>query len=147
MCELQATKAIAEIHAERVSRSSQQQSEAEFKGADRPRSICNGRSTIDFVPRIDIGRPVDAFIANWSHRRSFRQILNSILGLKAGSAGYIGKKESYATMMRAYRAAILMIHPDKHAQSTFEIRYKAAEMFKVVTNLCARFRKKHQKSA
>merc|ERR1712086_480886 len=109
----------------------------------RARFPKDGRASILDDPRESrqhIKNRVDPFIANWSYRRSFRQILNSTLGLKASSAGYIGKKESYATMMRAYKAAILIIHPDKHVHSTFEIRYKASEMFKVVTNLCSRFR-------
>ena len=79
---------------------------------------------------------VDLWIHRWSYRRSFRQLLNSILGYKSTDQHYItrGKHgdQNSVLMMKLYKKAILLIHPDKHINSPFEIRYKSGEMFKVL---------------
>merc|ERR1711997_937967 len=89
---------------------------------------------------------VDSWIYRWSYRGSFRQILNSVLGYKSNDKQYISrsKQNDYLLMMKLYKKSILLIHPDKHVKSSFEIRYKSAEMFKIITNLCDKYQQKHQ---
>merc|ERR1712233_195307 len=54
---------------------------------------------------------VDVWIHRWSYRRSFRQILNSVLDYKASDRRYINRGRSgdqnYSLMMKGYKKAIL----------------------------------------
>jgi len=92
----------------------------------------------------------EVWLHRWSYRRSFRQVLNSVLDFKAGDRRYIARGKSgdqnYSLMMKSYKKAILLIHPDKHVNSSFEVKYKAAEMFKIMTSLCDKYRKKYAAS-
>lgn len=119
------------------------------------KSRCKNRPSILFDSLLQdtreskqqITNRADLFIHRWSYRRSFRQILNSVLDYKAGDRRYIargkGGDQNYALMMKCYKKAIFLIHPDKHVHSCFEVKYKAAEMFKIMTSLCDKYRKKH----
>jgi len=121
----------------------------------RPKSKLKNRPSILFDSLLgDTGESkqqiinrADLFIHRWSYRRSFRQVLNSVLDYKAGERRYIARGKSgdqnYSLMMKSYKKAILLIHPDKHVHSCFEVKYKAAEMFKIMTSLCDKYRKKN----
>eukprot|EP00485_Elphidium_margaritaceum_P000256 CAMPEP_0202695956 /NCGR_PEP_ID=MMETSP1385-20130828/9377_1 /ASSEMBLY_ACC=CAM_ASM_000861 /TAXON_ID=933848 /ORGANISM="Elphidium margaritaceum" /LENGTH=539 /DNA_ID=CAMNT_0049352045 /DNA_START=28 /DNA_END=1647 /DNA_ORIENTATION=+ len=87
---------------------------------------------------------VDEWIHRWSYRRSFRQILNSILGYTSEHLQYISRRDQdYTSVMKQYKKALLLIHPDKHLNRTFEIQYKSSEMFKVLKESCDRYKRKY----
>merc|ERR1712154_546938 len=90
---------------------------------------------------------IDSWIIRWSYRRSFRQILNCVLEYKSNDERYITRgnqsDHNYALMMKMYKKAILLIHPDKHYNSSFEVKYKAAEMFKILTARCDKYKERH----
>ena len=90
---------------------------------------------------------VDVWIHRWSYRRSFRQLLNSILGYKSSDKLYINRgkcgDENYSLMIKLYKKAIMLIHPDKHVNSCFEIRYKAGEMFKILNKSKQKYEKRN----
>lgn len=86
----------------------------------------------------EIMKRVDLWINRWSYRRSFRQLINSILGYKSNDESYI-KRGNHILIMKLYKKAILLIHPDKHCNEKFEIRYKSAEMFKVLNKYKQRY--------
>ena len=86
---------------------------------------------------------IDEWIFKWSHHKSLRQLLNYILEAKPFDEEYIDRSANYKAITKAYRKAIMRIHPDKHVNSDFETRYKAAEMFKIVVQLYEKYKKKY----
>eukprot|EP01083_Nonionella_stella_P197002 724541_1 len=59
---------------------------------------------------------VDLWIHRWGYRRSFRQLLNSVLGYKPNDNNYIcrGKQgdQNYLLMIKSYKKAMFLLHPD-----------------------------------
>jgi len=86
---------------------------------------------------------VDDWIERWSNKKSLRQLLNSILGYKSGyDKGYLYRGVNTTRIVKGYRKSMLKIHPDKHVNSSYETRYKASEMFKIVSSLFEKYKKK-----
>ena len=71
----------------------------------------------------------------------YSQKCSQLFGIAMGSSDDSSDLDSYtplsshsssAKVKRAYRRALLKIHPDKHDQDDFEAHLRATEVFKVV---------------
>ena len=103
----------------------------------------NGNNTSDSKQDQErIKNNVDQWVAKWSYHRSLRQLLNSILGLKPHDSNYLKRGCHHQEIVKSYRKALLRVHPDKHVNATFQTRYKACEMFKIISELYQKFQKK-----
>ena len=89
-------------------------------------------------------------VQRWARGKSLRDMLNSIHGHGrqrnpnarpgTGTFQYLGADASVRTVMRAYRKALIRIHPDKVAFTDIEAHIRATETFKIVNSAYKRFK-------
>lgn len=82
-----------------------------------------------------------AEVEAWAKARSIRTMLNEINGHSPDHKLYLSLTSPVATVNKAYKRAMLKIHPDKH-MNDWEEQIRATEMFKEVTNKLQLFRKR-----
>jgi len=67
----------------------------------------------------------------WARGKSLKRMLNEVNGVRPGDSVFLNRVASFSAISKAYKRAILKIHPDKH-MGDHEKFVRATEMFKEV---------------
>lgn len=70
-------------------------------------------------------------VATWAKKKNILQMLNDVSGKKPNEAGYLRNTDPLETVVKAYKKALLLIHPDKHMGDELG-HIRATERFKYV---------------
>jgi len=84
-----------------------------------------------------------AEVEKWGNGKSLLSMLNDINHAKYGDKRYLHKYATFTPVNRAYKRALLSIHPDKHMKH-FKAFVRATEMFKFVNSSFVKFRKRRR---
>lgn len=84
-------------------------------------------------------------VAEWARGKDIRAMLNDLLGYTPRDEKYLQRQCELAPVQRAYKKAVLKIHPDKTDASDYEAHLKATEMFKTVNSAFETFRSANDK--
>ncbi len=80
-------------------------------------------------------------IEKWASARTLHQMLNEINVVTAIDALYVKRQDTPEHIHKAYKKAMLKVHPDKHVEVAANIR--ATEMFKWVNEHYSEYKKRH----
>jgi hypothetical protein len=89
-------------------------------------------------------------VSRWAQGRHIKSMLNELNGLASIDApGYLKRTDAFACVSKAYKKALLRIHPDKHmsgADGVHDGKYlRATEVFKYVSQAFDEYKKKLDK--
>eukprot|EP00462_Mataza_sp_D1_P020759 CAMPEP_0175139394 /NCGR_PEP_ID=MMETSP0087-20121206/10876_1 /TAXON_ID=136419 /ORGANISM="Unknown Unknown, Strain D1" /LENGTH=419 /DNA_ID=CAMNT_0016422395 /DNA_START=125 /DNA_END=1384 /DNA_ORIENTATION=+ len=83
-------------------------------------------------------------VDSWSQGKDVRRMLNEILGYKERDEHYLNRMSGMEKVAKAYKKAVLKIHPDKVSVNDKEAHARATEMFKAVNNAFENFKKQSE---
>lgn len=79
-------------------------------------------------------------VEHWARSKSFISMLNEANAWQAGEPRFLTRSCSASAIAKAYKLAMLKIHPDKNLDKDYSAQIRCTEMFKEITSRYNSFR-------
>lgn len=94
--------------------------------------------------KIELGDRILREVKRWARGKGIKEMLNSICDLPKHHPRYLNRLSGFDAVNRAYKHALIKIHPDKNMHS-FEALTRATEKFKIVNGAFTAYKKRHDR--